>query len=110
MQAKEAAEHRRTQTTSPTPRLSWWLVAGEVTCLGLLSTLAAWLMFSGLPLSVALIVAGGAIFTFPYLRQRLSAGDHSFYLFAACLTLNVVFFVLIRWLGREPFEWLLDWN
>jgi hypothetical protein len=94
---------------SAVPRLSWWLVMGEVLFLGLLSALGAWLMFSLLPVSVALLVAVIAVTSFPFVRQRLRAGDHFLYVSAAWFALGLICFLLIHWLGHEHFEWLLEW-
>jgi hypothetical protein len=67
-------------------------------------------MFSLLPVSVAVLVLITAVSTFPFVRQRLSAGDHFLYVSVAWFTLGILCFFLIQWLGREHFEWLLDWN
>lgn len=90
--------------------LSWWLVMGEVLFLAGVSTLGAWLMFSILPVSVAVIVSVSAVCTFPLMRQRLNAGDHFLCVSGAWFVLGILCCLLIRWLDREHFEWLLDWN
>jgi len=95
---------------SSAPRLSWWLIAGEVFLLAVLSSLGAWLLFSLLPVSTAMLVLIVAIPTFPFVRHRLSAWNHFLYVSVTWFALGILCFFLIQWLGREHFEWLLDWN
>lgn len=95
---------------SSAPRLSWWLIAGEVFLLAVLSSLGAWLMFSLLPVSAAVIVSIAAITTFPFVRCRLRAWNHVLYVSTAWFALGIFCLFLIQWLGREHFEWLLDWG
>ena len=67
-------------------------------------------MFSILPISTAVFVGIVTLATFPLVRHRLSAGAHFRWVAFTWISLSVVFICLILWLGRAPFEWLLDWS
>jgi hypothetical protein len=90
-------------------RLSWWLVLGEVLLLGALSFLGAWLLFSLLPISIALIVSTTSILTFPFLRHRLTAEVHFLMTITAWGSLCALAILLIHRFGEKPFQWLIEW-
>src|SRR5262249_9050377 len=89
-------------------QLSWWLITAEAFFLGLLSSLGAWFMFTLLPVSVAVLVLGAAVSTFPIVRQRVSTENHFLCVSVAWFALCILCLLLIHWRGRENFEWLLD--
>jgi len=68
------------------------------------------MMFSILPISIAVFVGIVTLATFPLVRHRLGAGAHFRWVAVAWVGLSLVFICLISWLGRAPFEWLLDWS
>jgi hypothetical protein len=91
-------------------RISWWLIIGELLCLGIGSLLGAFFMFSILPVSTAILVGIATLATFPLVRHRLDARAHFRWVAFTWIGLSVFFLCLILWLGRAPFEWLLDWS
>jgi hypothetical protein len=91
-------------------RLSWWLLAAELPLLGVIGFCVSLLMFTLLPLSVAVLTFAVALLSFPIARSRFTAGGHVFAVTAAWLLSTIIFFFLIIRLGRAPFEWLLDWG
>ena len=68
------------------------------------------LIFSLLPLSVALLVLIIALLTFPFARTRFESWQHIAAVLFSWVLLTITFLVLIGVFGRESFNWLLDWN
>jgi hypothetical protein len=71
---------------------------------------SAILMFSILPLSVALLAFGVALVTFPAARTRFEPWQHIGAVILLWSISTIIFLVLIVTRGRESFEWLLDWS
>ena len=92
------------------PLLSWWLLVGEATAIGSLGLLVGTLMFSLLPVSTAVITMLAATIAFPLARHRLTARGHFLVVCVVWLVLSILFLLLIESLGRQHFEWLLDWT
>ena len=92
---------------TPPPLLPWSLLVWETLFLGAASLLGASVLFSQLPISTAVIVAGLNLLTFSDLRDQFSPRRHFGRVAGSWLGLTLILFVLILWLGREPFDWLL---
>jgi hypothetical protein len=90
--------------------IAWWWLPVELLILSVSAALVCWLMFSLLPLSVAVLTWLIALASFPVLRKRLQASVHISWTFVTWILLSILFYVLISIVGRAPFEWLLDWG
>ena len=106
---KQETEDLRSATASPSA-IGWRWLAIELLLLCIAAALASWLMFSLLPLSVAILTWLVVLVSFPVVRKRLQTSDHVSWTFAAWILLSVLFYGLISAFGRTPFEWLLDWG
>jgi hypothetical protein len=101
-------------TRSPTERsdirIAWWVLSVEFILLAGAGLGIGIFFFSLLPLSVALLVSMVALLTFPVARSRVESWQHIAIAIAMWIILSATFLILIFSFGREPFQWLLDWD
>ena len=92
---------------NPPPLLPWSILFWETLFLGAASVLGAFILFSFLPISTAVIVGALNLLSFSDLRDRLNPSLHMVGVAAFWLALNLVLYGLFLWLGRVPFVWML---
>jgi hypothetical protein len=73
------------------------------------SFLVGMLLFTLLPVSVAILTLPLNAAIFIMWRTRLTIGSYLAAIHGVTFLFSVVFFVLIAAFGREHFEFLLDW-
>jgi len=100
----------RFETETNNTGISWWVLLVELFLLVGAGLAIGVLIFSLLPLSVALLVLIIALLTFPFTRTRFESWQHIAAVLLSWVLLSITLLVLIGVFGRESFNWLLDWN
>jgi hypothetical protein len=90
--------------------IAWWVLLVELILLVILSIPIGILIFSLLPVSVALVVLAFASLTFPFVRSRIASWLHVALVLLSWFILTITFTLLVATHGRDSFKWLLDWN